>query len=130
MIFDTANPTGGDQDLAFDSLGNVLIISEDSDSSDPDDALMGGTLRFEFDDLVNVESIGLLDIEEQGSTVTLFDEAGTAISTIPIPALTDNSFQQLAINVDQVASVEVFFTGSGAVTDLIFLQPVIASATV
>jgi len=130
MIFDTANPTGGDQDLASDTLGKVLIISEDGDSSDPDDAAIGGILRFEFDDLVNVESVGLLDIEERGSTVTLFDESGAAISTIPIPSLGDNSFQQLAINVDQVASVEVFFTGSGAVTDLNFLQPVMSSATV
>ena len=37
MIFDSANPTGGDQDLASDTLGGLLIISEDGDSSDPDD---------------------------------------------------------------------------------------------
>ena len=130
MIFDTANPTGGDRDLASDSLGNVLIISEDGDSSDPDDALTGGTLRFEFDDLVNVQSIGLLDIEEPSGSVTLFSDSGATIATIPIPALTDNSFQDLAINTDQVASVEVFFTGSGAVTDIDFLQPVMTSATI
>ncbi|MEL7038855.1 MAG: cadherin repeat domain-containing protein, partial [Cyanobacteria bacterium J06592_8] len=34
MIFDTANPTGGDDDLGnFPELGKVLIISEDGDSS-------------------------------------------------------------------------------------------------
>ena len=43
MIFDTANPTGGDQDLASDTLGNVLILSEDGDSTDPDDNATGGT---------------------------------------------------------------------------------------
>ena len=34
MIFDSANPTGGDHDLASDTLGGVLIVSEDGDSSD------------------------------------------------------------------------------------------------
>ena len=38
MIFDTSNPTGGDYDLATSNLGNALIVSEDGDSHDPDDA--------------------------------------------------------------------------------------------
>lgn len=37
MAFDTANPTGGDTDLATGNLGTVLILSEDRDGSDPDD---------------------------------------------------------------------------------------------
>ena len=37
MIFDTANPTGGDWDLETSNLDKALIISEDGDSSDPDD---------------------------------------------------------------------------------------------
>ena len=44
MIFDTANPTGGDSDLASDTLGNVLILSEDGDSTNPDDNDTGGIL--------------------------------------------------------------------------------------
>ena len=44
MIFDAANPTGGDSDLTQVSHGNVLIISEDGDSSDPDDNGRGGTV--------------------------------------------------------------------------------------
>lgn len=36
MAFDSANPTGGDTDLATDNLGTVLILSEDRDGADPD----------------------------------------------------------------------------------------------
>ena len=43
MIFDTANPTGGDHDLGTSNLGKALIISEDGDSHDPDDN--GGAAR-------------------------------------------------------------------------------------
>ncbi|MEO0678283.1 MAG: hypothetical protein AAFZ02_12080, partial [Pseudomonadota bacterium] len=48
MIFDSANPTGGDHDLETDTLGNVLIISEDGDSHDPDDNAGGGIFTFDF----------------------------------------------------------------------------------
>ena len=64
MIFDTANPTGGDTDLATPgyglgndtALGNVVILSEDADSSDPDDNAGGGTLTFTYDESVFIES--------------------------------------------------------------------------
>ena len=49
MIFDSANPTGGDTDLASATAGLILIISEDGDSSDPDDDASGGTFIFDFD---------------------------------------------------------------------------------
>ena len=78
MIFDTSNPTGGDHDLETSNLGNVLIISEDGDSSDPDDNASGGTLSFTFDDETTVESLTFLDNEE-GATVKFYDENGTYI---------------------------------------------------
>ena len=48
MIFDSADPTGGDNDLATVDQQNILIISEDADSTDPDDNAAGGTLIFHF----------------------------------------------------------------------------------
>ena len=44
MIFDSNNVTGADFDLAATDLNNVLIISEDGDSNDPDDNAAGGTI--------------------------------------------------------------------------------------
>lgn len=76
MIFDTANPTGGDNDLATTTEGNVLILSEDGDASDPDDNGGGAIFTFNFTGnaafqaafaSVDVEAACLLDIEETGT---------------------------------------------------------------
>ncbi|MGF1537979.1 MAG: phytase [Elainellaceae cyanobacterium] len=120
MLFDTSNPTGGDFDLRSDDLGNVLIISEDGDSSDPDDSAGGGTLTFEFDELVGELSVGLLDIDESGSTITLFDASGSEIESLDIEAMGDNSFQTVSLGEGDVARMEVFLARSGAVTDVSF----------
>ncbi|MEO0491290.1 MAG: 5'-nucleotidase, partial [Cyanobacteria bacterium J06659_2] len=120
MIFDTANITGGDDDLASDTLGNVLIISEDGDSSDADDAAQGGTIRVAFDELTAVNDLTFLDIEEGGGSITLFDIDESIIEVIDIPALEDNGVQTLAVDVESVASMEVVFAGSGAIAEIDF----------
>ena len=45
----------------IDAQGNVIIISEDGDASDPDDNRFGGTFTFDFYPPVDIDSIGLLD---------------------------------------------------------------------
>ncbi|MBD1996656.1 esterase-like activity of phytase family protein [Leptolyngbya sp. FACHB-541] len=122
MLFDSENPTGGDTDLATPDKGNVLIISEDGNSSNPDDNGEGGTVSFQWDSLVGVVSVGLLDIEEAGGTVTLYDSERTAIKTIEIPPLENNSFQQLSLNATGVSAMDIFLVGSGAITDLQFVS--------
>ncbi|MEM9220368.1 MAG: PPC domain-containing protein [Cyanobacteria bacterium P01_F01_bin.150] len=120
MIFDSANPTGGDKDLASDTLGNILIISEDGDSADPDDNAKGGTLMFDWDGVVNVESLGLLDIEEAGGMVTLYGaDDTTVLTTIDIVGLGNNSIQSLNIDAVNVGKMDVLLGGSGAVTEII-----------
>lgn len=123
MIFDTDNPTGGDYDLGFDDRGNALIISEDNDSSDPDDEAHGGTLTFDFDTPSTVVSLNLLDIEEEGGTIDLFNVDGDLISSVGIPASGNNSQEEVSIDVDNVSSLQVNLVGSGAVDDLTFVTP-------
>ena len=129
MIFDSANPTGGDNDLGTPgyhatntvNLGNVLIISEDGDQNDPDDNRYGGTLKFTFDDPVYIDTISLLDIdssERGGAVITVVHAGGTV--TIPIPALGDNSVQTLDVNVADVIRMDVRLCSSGAVTELVY----------
>ena len=120
MIFDSANPTGGDTDLASSELGNVLIISEDGDSADPDDNAKGGTLMFDWDGTGNIESIGLLDIEEAGGMVTLYGaDDVTVLATIEIVGLGDNNVQSLDIGTADVGKMDVLLGGSGAITEII-----------
>lgn len=123
MIFDSSAPTGGDSDLGYADQGNILIISEDNDASDPDDEAHGGTMTFEFDEISDVTSLTLLDIEEEGGAVDLYDIDGALINSVAIPAAGDNSTQELAINTTGVATMEVTLAGSGAVDDLCFTVP-------
>ncbi|MBE9136574.1 choice-of-anchor I family protein [Nodosilinea sp. LEGE 07088] len=120
MLFDTENVTGGDFDLATDDQGNVLIISEDGDAFDPDDNAGGGTLSLDFDGLVNVGSIGLLDIEESDGLITFYGADDSVITTVAIAALGNNSLQQLSLGVTEVSRMDIFLAGSGAITDIAY----------
>lgn len=122
MLFDTNNPTGEDFDLAAADLGNVLIISEDGDISDPDDNAHGGNLTFEWDTSVDITGVDLLDIDEPGSSITFFDDNSHEIATLEIPELEDNGFQQLGFDVENVARMDIFLAGSGAVTAVDFIS--------
>ncbi|NJN72124.1 MAG: hypothetical protein HC799_04555 [Limnothrix sp. RL_2_0] len=119
MIFDSANPTGGDGDLATQSEGNILIISEDGDSSDPDDNASGGQLIFKFDKAVDIKNINFVDIEETGGKVFTTDVDGN-VTVTNIPAPGDGTLQTLAINDDSVVEIVVKLKGSGAVSGLAF----------
>lgn len=118
MIFDSANTTGGDSDLGFDNQGKILIISEDGDSSDPDDNYRGGTITFDFDNPSDLHDIKVLDIEESGGTIDLYDADGALIKSVAIPAAGDNSIQTVLLDASGVASMDINLVGSGAVDDL------------
>ncbi|MEL6222451.1 MAG: hypothetical protein AAFR31_07400 [Cyanobacteria bacterium J06627_8] len=120
MIFDTEMITGGDDDLASDTLGNVLIISEDGDSSDADDAARGGTISVEFDELAVVTQVGLLDIEEEGGSITFFGADDSVIEIVAIEASENGSIQDLNVTVEGVDRIDITLVGSGAVTGLDF----------
>ena len=120
MLFDTDNPTGGDFDLRATGIGNVLIISEDGNSANPDDNAAGGTINVEFDELALVNRIGLLDIEESGGTITFYDETAAIIEVAEIPGAGDNVAQELNFDISNVASLELNLAGSGALTELDF----------
>lgn len=145
MIFDSASPTGGDWDLGSPNnqchpagpgsgnggnpgdpgencspQGKVLIITEDRDQSDPDDNAAGGTLIFTFDHPVRVDAVQLLDIEETGGTVKAYNAGGGLIVSVGIPALGNNSFQELTVGAAGVSRLEVRLKGSGAVPAIVF----------
>lgn len=142
MIFDSSNPTGHDDDLGtpnqkFGGPGighggksgrwkndvarqNILIISEDGDSSDPDDNARGGTLIFDFDVPTDIDDIRLLDVDSGRNTIRLYDAAGQLIGSKNIPRRGNNSVQLHVLDAQGVSKMEVNFAGSGAITDLVF----------
>lgn len=156
MVFDSSCPpggtpadcSGGDWDLgtpneAFGgpgssddgsgasndaALGNVLILSEDLDSSDPDDADHFGS-RFDFDfsnfgpGAVTVVSIHALDIEaaqgEGGAKVRVYSDLGvTLIAEVPISPTGDNGAAVVNIGESGVVFMEVILNGSGAIDNI------------
>lgn len=134
ILFDSANPTGNDDDLLTPNpgsvgntaaLGKVLIIAEngiDSSPADglidvPDDEAFGGSLIFDFTDGATICSATLIDIDEAPGTELRFyrnDDLVTPDEVIPILTLGDNSVQVVNFFESDVDRFEVFFAGSGA----------------
>ena len=122
MIFDTANPTGGDSDLATTNLGGVLIVSEDGDTTDADDNAGGGTLVFDFENEVRVKSLTFLDIEETACMV-FYDADGNVISEQFVDPTGDGGQREVTLDVEGAARMEVILQGSGAIDNLVYDDP-------
>lgn len=125
MIFDTANPTGEDLDLQSDTLGKVLILSEDGDNSDPDDAEHGGRFKFHFFRPVKVVSVDVFDIESPQSIIwTRYSDVNGSqkYPTIPIPPTENGVLQTIAVDQSNVSDLMVRLSGSGAIASVTFEQ--------
>ncbi|MBD3249068.1 DUF4215 domain-containing protein [Candidatus Woesearchaeota archaeon] len=148
IIFDSDNPTGGDPDLGTPNqdfggpgigeggesgepgqndqyLHNVLIIAEDDIDNDndglvddPDDESRGGKLYFNFNQDVDVETLKILDIEDNNGHVKVYDSSDNIIDTVNLQNLGDNSLQDIIVNSDDVRKMTIKFAGSGAVDDI------------
>lgn len=131
MVFDTLNPTGNDWDLAgpFSDVrggadlivGNVLIISEDQDASDPDDRARGGFFEFNFDVPVTLEDVAVFDINrKKGIKITLFGEQGEIATIYNDYIGPDNSFERVNLTRTGVVRAVFELKGSGAIGELAF----------
>ncbi|MEZ6210073.1 MAG: hypothetical protein R3B46_02330 [Phycisphaerales bacterium] len=132
MIFDSSNWTGGDNDLQTpgyhptnnQSLGKILIISEDGDSSDPDDEADGGRLYFDLDFVAERLTGIIVDIESSETyQVKLYRNGSEVFSTGFVNGLGDNSLNpfdtgDIAGGFDKV---RIKLSGSGAVGGLNFV---------
>ncbi|KIT14636.1 calcium-binding protein [Jannaschia aquimarina] len=122
MVFDTDNPTGGDFDLDYSGsgLGGALIISEDLDSSDPDDSARGGKVVFKFDEPVDLTSIVLLDAE-RGAKFKAYDADGNKIGVVRVGCGSDNDMRTIDLSsLEGVSKLKVIVKGSGALDNLVF----------
>jgi hypothetical protein len=136
VIFDSANPTGGDSDLATPGYhptntvaeGKIIVIAEnevDADFDglidDPDDEATGGNVFFDFDFDVHVEELTFIDVDGlEASWVQGIDSNNNIVGTIPLANLGDNSRQTISIDLDNVRRFKVHFGGSGSVAGFCF----------
>lgn len=141
MIFDSSNPTGGDFDLGSPhnsfggpgagvggapgapgennrAHGKILIVSEDTSTIAPDDNEEGGSLTFQFTPPRPIRTVGILDIDddESGSIIATFTDGNQA--TVELANLGNNSFQEIQLDYSGVATLEIVFTGSGALAEI------------
>ncbi|NEQ46153.1 MAG: PEP-CTERM sorting domain-containing protein [Leptolyngbya sp. SIOISBB] len=120
-----------DYDGGSSNLGNVLIIQEDNKYYQPDDRAKGGTISFDFEELVSLSSIDLLDIDEfkKNKLVTFqaFGEDGSEIGTWDFDENSavqlsksdgDNSLYRFNFDATGVSRLSVIYPGSGAIAAL------------
>lgn len=89
MVFDSTcagGASGGDPDLCVDDQGNVLIVSEDGDASDPDDDSGGFQMFIDFSGLeggsVDIQNLIGVDIDaNEVMTLTAYNASGGVIDT-------------------------------------------------
>ncbi|RMD76401.1 MAG: hypothetical protein D6818_00295, partial [Bacteroidetes bacterium] len=147
MIFDASNPTGGDLDLGApnedfggpgkgdggragrigqndQTLGNILIISEDYDQNDPDDNAGGGALVFTFAQPTDLAYIQLLDVDygETEGRVRAYDCSDNMLVEKRIMAYGDNSFQNIVIDTTGVCKLVIDLAGSGGLAGIYFCE--------
>jgi hypothetical protein len=96
--------------------GNILIISEDEDSSDPDDNHKGGVLTFDFPQPQPIDSIGFLD-NERRTTFEIITSDGDS-TLIDNRNGGDNSYELVPIRKQYVTRLIVTFYGSAAITEI------------
>jgi hypothetical protein len=128
VAFDSNNPTGEDFDLAFDGLGNLLIVQEDFSTaeveaglvSEPDDNGSGGRLDFDFASEVCVNGLTVLDVDDDEDPVQVrfYGPDGTEIGSTGVFPTGNNTRQDIVTSICGVTRMEVELNSSGAIDNV------------
>ncbi|QDU69823.1 hypothetical protein [Engelhardtia mirabilis] len=134
LIFDSANPTGGDTDLLTPgpglgndvAYGQLLIVAEndvDADNDglvdDPDDEQGGGILRFTYDPPADVFWLTVVDIDDtQFSEIRFTREGVPGVTTVPLVDVGDNGVQTVFVQFKDVTNIALDFGGSGGIAEI------------
>lgn len=123
--FDPLLCSGDDADLYHPGTGNVAIITEDGNASNPDDSFNPATtFTFDFTDwgpgVVTVDRLTVsdIDLDQPGGQASLFDTDGLLLGVFPLPQIGDNTIEVIPINLSAVATMTIGIAGSGAIDDI------------
>lgn len=151
MIFDSGNPFSGDLDLGTPNqdfggpgvgaggdlgsphenntaLGKVLIVSQDLNTSQPNDLRGAGEFDLDYSAIgpVTVHSVTIVDVEgkEGAPTVNFYDAANALIATQALTTVGDNGVEMVSFGaVTGVMRMEIMLGGSGAVDNICIELP-------
>lgn len=124
---DAESCSGNDgDDLYQPGEGNLLIVSQDNDGSNPNDNHDGGQIDFDFSDFgpgaVTVTNIEVFDVSHDGAAVYLYAD-GELIKEVPIPRGDTGELRLVEIDTPGVDLMRVTVKDSFAVNDLLFTTP-------
>ncbi|MGN6545519.1 MAG: putative Ig domain-containing protein, partial [Aureliella sp.] len=100
-------------------IGNVLAIADENGGSSLDSDAISGTLVFNFEKPVRLDEVQLFGIADEGSSIRLFADDGTAISSVSIPNCGSKSLQVVALNASHVGRMEIVLASGGAVASIV-----------
>lgn len=144
MIFDstcTGGCSGRDRDLKAPEYGNTLIITEDGDTSDPDDAARGGSIHIDFSGfgpgVFDVCSFVGVDLEDQSGGLKLASFVGaisdTEVASIPgtdFSGVVDGEVITVDVNgANGISSITITTDDSGAYDEFELCVPVTEGCT-
>jgi len=113
-------------DLYQPGQGNLLIVSQDNDSADPNDNHDGGHIDFDFSNFgpgaVTVTSVEVFDVSHKGAAVYLYAD-GELIKEVPIPRGETGELSLVEIDTPGVDLMRVTVEDSFAVNDVPFRTP-------
>ena len=138
MLFDAdcvGGCTGGDNDLFLQGAGNILIISEDNDSNDPDDSQFGGTISVDFnpavmDIMALTVDVGDNNNQNNGDSFVKAFFNGNELSTFDFLAGQGNNNLQTAdfSGLGSIDRLEIHLESSGGIVNLEFTPVPIPAA--
>jgi hypothetical protein len=103
-------------------LGNLIIISQDNNPSNPNDYAGGGSITFDFDQPMRIYEVTFVDDHDAqgGDVVTTYDANYDVIGHYSLPDLGENSFQVALIDDYNVKRMVFTLQGSGAMSGVRF----------
>jgi hypothetical protein len=140
ILFDSANPTGGDFDLVTPGYGwdngtaegKLLIIAENDvgldlgSVSDPDDEAAGGTFYFRFEQPVILTELTLIDVDaSETAQMRSYGYGGYGnrgfVNWASFDGMGDNARQSFGFAAVPIRELEVELSGSGGIASLDFI---------